>query len=462
MTGEDYIVQRLATQAKAFGPEQLTEQLAAKAKRCLTYFLSAAFEAADLPWSRQAAGIAHACESGTTAIALGRSVAPGDAAFANAVAGHGLVREDMHTASIAHIGIVVWPALLAFAARSAAPVSGKALLVAAVVGYEAGARLGAALMTAELAQLFRPTGLIGAFASAMAVGRLADLGEDELAVALSLAANCAGGLNEWPSWGGSEMYFQAGFAARNGLAAVDLARAGAFASPSIIEGAAGLFAAFARRDANQDIALKLDSDPAILSVFHKAVPACNFAQTPAQAALAAARNLGGDSSVVTAIEARITRAASLYPGCNAVGPFENVLQAKMSIQFGVASAVRRKAIDAQSYISLDDAETARLVAATRLVVDDELTAAFPTKQGARVTLRCADGTEVGAHLDDVETASPEMVEDRFAVWAAHVLGPKTAAELGHFLDELETVRDVAPLDRLLRRGPLSKGCSGKA
>ena len=33
----------------------------------------------------------------------------GDAAFANAVMGHGLVREDMHSGSISQLGIVVLP-----------------------------------------------------------------------------------------------------------------------------------------------------------------------------------------------------------------------------------------------------------------------------------------------------------------------------------------------------------------
>lgn len=36
-------------------------------------------------------------------------VTAGDAAFANAVAADGLVREDMHTRSVAHFGVVVWP-----------------------------------------------------------------------------------------------------------------------------------------------------------------------------------------------------------------------------------------------------------------------------------------------------------------------------------------------------------------
>src|SRR5690606_3571265 len=80
-----------------------------------------------------------------------------DAAFANGVMGHGLVREDMHAASISHHGVVVWPTLLALAERT--PVTGARLLAAAIVGYEVGCRIGRALFDRELAGLFRPTGL---------------------------------------------------------------------------------------------------------------------------------------------------------------------------------------------------------------------------------------------------------------------------------------------------------------
>ena len=92
--------------------------------------------------------------------------------------------------------------------------------------------------------MFRPTGLIGAIGGAAAGARLLGLDEDETVSALALAANTAGGLNEWPHGGGGEMFFHAGFAARNAVTALMLARAGARASESALDGRAGLFAAF--------------------------------------------------------------------------------------------------------------------------------------------------------------------------------------------------------------------------
>ena len=118
------------------------------------------------PWSRQAIGIAREVGHGATIVGTGKQAAPGDAAFANATMGHGLVREDMHAASICHHGVVIWPTLLALSERT--PLSGATFLAAAIIGYETGAQIGRALFTADLARLYRPTGLVAPLGAALA------------------------------------------------------------------------------------------------------------------------------------------------------------------------------------------------------------------------------------------------------------------------------------------------------
>src|SRR6185295_1708904 len=115
---------------RAVNAEGLPPEAYGKARLALRDFLSCVFESKDLPQSVQAKAAGH-----------------GDLAFVSAVLGHGLVREDMHTASVSHLGIVVFPTLLALAQENQA--TGLDLLRAAVCGYEAGAALGRALMDAE-------------------------------------------------------------------------------------------------------------------------------------------------------------------------------------------------------------------------------------------------------------------------------------------------------------------------
>ena len=117
-----------------------------------------------------------------------------------------------------------------------------------------------------------------------------------------------------------------------------LAELGAFASPSALDGEAGLFAALEKR-ANAVNVEVFKGSPEMLSVYHKPVPACNFAQTPCQAALRLARDEGVTPDRIAEIRVRVPRAGALYPGCDSTGPFDHILQAKMSIQYNVAAAL---------------------------------------------------------------------------------------------------------------------------
>jgi len=415
------------------------------AKRCLLDYLSCAFEALSLPWSTQAAALAGPAVDGAHVIGRAGPRVLAQAAFANAVAGHGLVREDMHAASVAHLGVAVWPAVLALAERHV--ITGRQALTAAIVGYEVGACIGRAVMTPELARLFRPTGLVAPFAATLAGARVMGLDACQALQAFALAANCSAGLNQWAYTGGSEMYFQPGFAVRNALTCLALARQGALASASILEGEAGFFQAYAREPLGAPIRLFADGRAQITEVFNKPAPACNFAQTPCQAALRV-RALVPVGRRVAAVRIETTHAAVAYPGCASAGPFERVLQAKMSIPFGVAAVLVRGAVAEENYRRLDDPEVARLIATTTLVRDDAYSSAFPARQGARVVLRLDDGSSVQAAQDDVVAADDALIRSRFHRAASQVLGAAHARRIAALVENWEDELDAGSLARL--------------
>src|SRR5690349_20154684 len=436
-SSETSLARQLARASLAVDLGRFDPDVVAKAKLCLLDFLSCAFEARQHPWSRQAIGIARAIENGATIIGTSRQATPGDAAFANATLGHGLVREDMHAASICHHGVVIWPTLLALSERT--PTSGATLLAAAIIGYETGAQIGRALFTADLARLYRPTGLVAPLGAALAGSYALSLDEDAATSALAIAANTSSGLNEWPRAGGSEMYFHPGFAARNAIAAIELAEAGARASETILEGEAGLFAAFRRQPALSEIRLFIGPQPEIMAVYNKPAPACNFAQTAAQTALRAARELGTSEDIAT-ISIRVPEAAARYPGCDSKGPFHNALQAKMSIPFSVAAVLARGALEEDNYAQVDDIRILRLVERTDLQSAADLTAAFPANQGAEVLVGLHNGTTIHQRLDNVIAATPEDIRARFRQAASSVIGDR-ARDLEELVDNCTSLPD---------------------
>ncbi|GAB2176542.1 MmgE/PrpD family protein [Dongia sp. agr-C8] len=439
------LARRIATAAAATHFEDFAPEVVAKAKLCLLDFFACAFEARDLPWSQRAATVASRQPGTATVLATGATATIGAAAFANAVAGHGLVREDMHAGSVSHLGVVVLPALLALSERHT--VHGRDFLAAAIAGYETGAKLGRALITPEFARLFRPTGFTGPLAAAIAGSRLIGSDADRTTSALGFAANTTAGLNQWPHEGSDDMFFHPGFAARNAIACIELAALGAQASEGALDGPAGLLTAYLGGKAIPEISL-FDGPPELLAVYNKPVPACNFAQTPCQAALAA---VGGQSLPVDRIR-QIRVAASYaavhYPGCDHVGPFTSRLQAKMSIQFGVAAALRYGKVAEANYAALNDPEVMRLASLVELEADAGFTGAFPARQGSRVEIETTDGRQLAASLPDVIPATAAEIRARCHASAAETLGPAGAAEIERLVDDLENIASVGSLPRL--------------
>jgi 2-methylcitrate dehydratase PrpD len=446
------LLANMASRLRAAGP-RATSAAIVKAKLCLIDYLACALAARELPWGRQA--IAAAALDGTgsaTVVGTRQRATPGNAAFANAVLGHALVRDDMHLGSVSHLGTVIFPALLASASTAT---TGRTFLEAALAGYEAGGKLGRLILDVEVAKIFRPTGISGPFAAAAAVARLQGLDDDAFTAALALAANSAAGYNEWAATGGSEMFFHTGFAARNAMTAVALAAGGAFASRSALDGPAGQLAAFGKAAAS-GTPLPFDDDAEIMAVFFKEVPACNFAQTAAQAARDIAVRNAVAANRVTSIEVRVPRAAALYPGCDCSGPFEHVLQAKMSIHYNVAAALASGNFDERNYLPSNNPTIVALAQLVRVVIDEKLTAAFPAHQGASVTVTLSDANQFASHADDVKPASNVLVRERFIAAATASLGSAQAHKLLAFVDALEAQSDASRLSALLTPADTSR------
>ncbi|HLB13882.1 MAG TPA: MmgE/PrpD family protein [Burkholderiales bacterium] len=419
-----------------------------KAKVCLLDLIGIAAQATDLPWSRQAVEFAAAM-GGDQATLVGSPAraSAAEAAFANATTAHGLVQEDMHTRSVSHIGVVVWPTLLALAEHQRS--TGADLIAAAAAGYQVTGRLGHAVIDKDVARRFRPTGLFGATGAAAAGARLLRLSEDEMTSAIALAANTAGGFNEWAHTGGDEMFFHPGFAARNAVTSVLLARAGARASESALDGRAGFYAAYGREPG---ATLELDGDWEILAVYHKPAPACNFAQTPAQAAAAVRHANAIAPREIEQVVVRSFPEAIAYPGCDHAGPYGSSLQAKMSIQLAVAAVLVHGRLDEAFYRSYDRDETvASLARRVRLENDAEFAAGFPQRQGAEVIVSLQNGRSVRHRLAALAPLDAAGVRARTRAALSRLFDPARAQRVDHEIDKILGCPDAARIARLLAR-----------
>ncbi len=450
MTPAIALSREIARNARAMTFDRLPVEAVTKVKIALLDLLSCAYESLDLPPSIQAMDIAGRGQGCVGVIGTSLRVSPAEAAFVNAVLSHGLVREDMHTGSVSHLGVVIFPALLALLHRK--KVSGRDFILSAICGYETGAAIGRAVMDRETVRRFRPTGITGPLGASVAGSVLLSLSEDATVSALGLAANSTVGLNEWPGSGADEMFFHVGFAARNAVTSVELAELGAYASETALDGAAGLFAALGRRERVSEVKTFAAGQPLeILSVYHKPAPACNYAQTACQVARALAAEDGVQAGDIEAIAVKVSAAALGYPGCNATGPFERILQAKMSIQYCVAATLVRGAIEEANYRLLADAEVLRLIGVTTLEEGPDFTRAYPAAQGTEISVKLSSGRILRRRMQDLVPATEAEIRARFRAACGKALGNAATGAIEAAVDGLEDLEDASILCTLLGR-----------
>src|SRR5262249_39366049 len=187
-------------------------------------------------------------------------VAAANAVLANATLAHGLDFDDTREDAIVHTGCVAVTTALAGggaggAAGSSGPAAraggeavgapGSAVLAALIAGVEVMCRVGLAVPGALHARHFHPTAIAGTFAAAAAAGKLHGLTEDQLVHAFGICGSQSSGIIEYLADGSWTKRLHAGWAAHAGVTAALLARSGFTGPATVLEGAHGLYQAFA-------------------------------------------------------------------------------------------------------------------------------------------------------------------------------------------------------------------------
>ena len=198
------------------------------------------------------------------------------AALCNGTSAHAQDFDDYDSASVAHVGAVLVPCILALAERQHS--SGAAALDALIVGYEVMVRVGEAVNMGHYLRGWHATGTLGTLGAAASAARLLSLDETQSAHALSLASSMASGFKY--QFGTMAKPLHAGLAAKSGLLAAGLAKSGITSSDQIFEGSQGLLAIW-RGDGDSDHAHRLTMDHSALAIeryglYIKRYPCCGY------------------------------------------------------------------------------------------------------------------------------------------------------------------------------------------
>ena len=172
------------------------------------------------------------------AVAQLRKAFPQEEALIAAAAATAHDYDDTHLRTVIHATPPVAGVLWQLANRT----SGAEFLHAMILGMETTCRLGNALTPGHYERGWHITSTCGIFGAAAAAGKILRLTEKQFVDALGLAATQSAGLVE--VLGSMARVLNAGFAARNGLAAARLAAEGFQGPARPLEGLRGFFSVF--------------------------------------------------------------------------------------------------------------------------------------------------------------------------------------------------------------------------
>jgi 2-methylcitrate dehydratase PrpD len=381
-----------------------------------------------------------------------------DAALVNGVLIHGLDFDDTHTGGVVHPTASLLPTVLAVGAHRRA--SGAAALAAYVAGIEAAARLGA-VAQGEFHQIgFHPTGLIGAFACALAAGKLMGLTADQLVMAQGITLSAAAGSLEFLEDGAWTKRFHPGWAANAGITAAALAQQGFVGPKRAYEGRFGLYPSHLQdryNAADLGVATRdLGEIWEVMQVAVKPFPACHFTHACADAAIALKHEHGLEPRAVAHVEALVP-AEVVQTVCEPVANKRrpaNAYDAQFSIPYIIAAALIRGRFTLAELTPEAISDPGILALAERVDYRVDPASGFPRYYSGELAVTTTDGSclrrreHMNRGCGDRPLSEAEIVR-KFHDNARRAVAPERPAEIAEIMLGLDAAIDVRKIAQRL-------------
>ncbi|MDH5200136.1 MAG: MmgE/PrpD family protein [Candidatus Bathyarchaeota archaeon] len=385
----------------------------------------------------------------STIIGFDFKTTPQDAAMINGTSGHADDYDDtqLSTSPDRIYGLLTHPTVPVLAAALAVgeqmDCSGEEFLDAFVAGFEVECKLAEAIKPEHYRRGFHTTGTMGAFGAFAASGRLLGLDEQEYRHALGITASLSSGIRV--NFGTMTKPLHAGMAASNGVTACMLAKRGFTSDRNALDGPWGYMQILGNGYDPDMIVGKLDDPYALIypGATFKLYPCGSLGQPSMDTLL----------EIVTELDlgAKDVREVRLRAGLNILEPLRyaepvNDLQAKFSLQFGLASILLRRKAGLREYTTefVNRPKVRETMRKVKTVLDPELARMGVEKMRSVVEVELQDGRVV-RRLAEKARGTPEKplkgheLEDKFRECASFVLDEEKTDRV------LKTIRGIEKL-----------------
>ena len=429
-----------------------------RAKHLLLDGLGCALIGAQLPWSRTATDAVLAIDGhgDTVVIGTGRTASPPAAAVLNGTFVQGFELDDFHPIAPVHSCSLIIPALLS-TASSLPTVSGADALLAAIVGFEVGPRVGYTLHGAQMLDRGWHSGSVfGTHSAAMASGKLLGLSPGQLEDALGLAATQSAGLMA-AQYEAMSKRMHHGLAARNGFYAAGLAAHGYTGIKRVFEREYGGFLSVFGEGHDPDAGLltgQLGEWWETNTIMVKSYAAMGGLH----GAIDAARQLHSSVHPRCISHIDITVGTTIYKHgwWTAERPLTPI-GAQMHLGYATAAALLDGNVLPEQFAAsrLDADDIWRLVERTDVHLDESRDGApIAERFGTDLAVTTDDGTVHRVHVDQPHGAPTDPITNdevvaKFHALADRVTSPERAAAIERAVTGLDALADIRELVDLL-------------
>ena len=453
--------------------DDIPEYVRTRTKYLMLDGLACGLVGAHLPWSEKAANAILDIESaGGDATVFGwggRKATALSAALLNSTFIQGFELDDWHSEAPLHSNSILLPALFAAAehARSQNPkisISGADILLATIVGYEVGPRVGLALHGTHILSTGWHSGAVfGPAASAASVGKLLRLNWAQLEDAFGIACTQACGLMS-AQFGSEVKRMQHGFAARNGLMAALLARGGYVGIKRVFEQEYGGFLKqFSAGNGKNPQYMVDEVTKALGSKWQteqvRVKPYASMAGThPTIDCVRKLQELYPERmreevNEIKKITIELAEAAFHHGGWKAVRPITST-GAQMSNSFVAATQIVHRQVLLEQFREdmLENGDVWRLVNIT----DCELAADLAGPRGRQtIVIEFNDGTVLRQRVDTARGVDPELskeeILDKWRLLTKRIIDVETATQIESMVLDLDSKDDISLLFELMGR-----------
>jgi len=382
----------------------------------------------------------------STIIGDGSRVSSIGAALANGTMSHVVELDDAHYGANVHMGVVTIPAALAVAENKSA--GGRDLINSVVLGCETQARIGIAVNPSHYnKRQFHSTGTVGSLGAAVVAGKLLNLNEEELAMAIGIAGTQAAGLKE--SFGTMCTFLHAGMAAYHGVLAAVLVQRGFTGSRTILEGDRGFCHAMSDGydlgKITEDLGRRFEME----NIAFKRHVGCACSH----AAIDALLDILGQNAISpdTIEEVDVDLGVMAYDNVSRIPTPRTIHEAMFSLPYCLAVASFDRAASLPQFTE-DKVRNDKISDFTKRV---RVRKGDFEGMGARVTVKTTGQHEyvnmVKAHKGNVgNPLSRGEIVDKFRMLAGYLLPEERIDRIINLVDTLDDLRNVRDLTNLLR------------